>query len=533
MLSQILPFFVIVPVIIAVFLYVFFTLRVARIIAIAVQGFFILPAFYLLVSVRENEVISKVGDYEGFLGIIMRADNLAAVFIFLTVFIFLIIGIYTFQTHYGRAKRLYLFLIFLLEGTLIGLFLTRDFFNVFVLVEVSTVVVTILLMYDRTRRNLFAGMTFIMVNIVVMQFYLFGLGYIYMVTGVMDMEAAAEILAVMDESTLVLPYTLIMTSVASKCSLLPMLTWLPKVNALTGARFTIAAIMSALHIKSGVYLFIRFQDLFGGMASEFFLVIGMITAIAGVVMALAQREIRLLLAYSTIAQVGLIIVGLSLNNGYSFVGSLFHILNHTLFKAALFLCASQISYYFKTKDIQKIRGVFRHTPLIAIANIMALLGIVGAPLFNGSVSKYFLMYGATGVLEWMIILVNLGTILVFVKYSAIFFGRPLGEVRGKKSDWDRISVVLGLGICCFIFGVFGVQTVEFLFNQQVSLDIWGYLEKSMVFAISLGMGVLIYRRFIANKDFLHPLQGLNLSFQKICISIGGFFGMLVVYVGVL
>ena len=533
MLSQILPFFVIAPVIIAVFLYVFFTLRVARIIAITFQGLFILPAFYLLVAARESEIISRIGDYEGFLGIIMRVDNLAAVFVFLTVVVFLVIGIYTFQTPYDRSKRLYLFLIFLLEGSLIGLFLTRDFFNIFVLVEVSTVVVTILLMYDRDRRNLFAGMTFIMVNIVIMQFYLFGLGYIYMITGVMDMEAATTVLVTVDESTLVLPYALIMTSVASKCSLLPMLTWLPKVNSFTGSRFTIAAIISALHIKGGIYLFIRFQALFGGMATDFFLIIGILTALAGIVMALAQTEIRLLLAYSTIAQVGLIIAGLSLNNDYSFIGSLFHIVNHTMFKLALFLCASQISYYFKTKDIRKIRGAFRRLPLIATANIMAILGIVGMPLFNGSVSKYFIMYGATGVLEWIFILINMGTILVFIKYSTIFFGCPLREASVEKPDWHRLTVILGLGICCFILGVFGVQAVAFLFNQQVSLDVWGYLEKSVIFAVSLGIGILVYRRFIANKDFLRPLNSLNLSFQKICVSIGVFFAVLVIYVGVL
>jgi multicomponent Na+:H+ antiporter subunit D len=268
--SQILPFFVIVPVILAVFLYIFFSAKLARVLAILLQAGFLVPALFLLSEPRYYELIGTVGEFESLLGITLRADNLAAVFIFLTVVIFLALGIYTLQTPYDKSKRLYLFLVFLLQGALIGLFLTRDFFNIFVLVEVSTVVVTILLMYDNKRRNLFAGMTFIMVNIVVMQFYLFGLGYLYMITGVMDMEAAAVVLAEMDTRELALPFALIMTSIASKCSLLPMLTWLPKVNSFTGSRFTIAAIMSGLHIKSGVYLFIRFQDVFGGLASEFF-----------------------------------------------------------------------------------------------------------------------------------------------------------------------------------------------------------------------------------------------------------------------
>ena len=532
MLSQMLPFFVIMPVLMAVLLYVFFTLKIVRIIAISVQGVFIIPAFLLLLAARDDEVIGNIGGYMGLLGITLRADSLAAVFVFLTVFIFLVVGIYTLQTPYDRTKRLYLFLVFLLQGALIGLFLTRDFFNVFVLVEVNTVVVTILLMYDRTRRNLFAGMTFLMVNIVVMQFYLFGLGYLYMITGVMDMEAAAVAVAAMDKESLVLPYALIMTSIASKCSLLPMLTWLPKVNSLTGSRFTIAAIMSGLHIKSGVYLFIRFQDVFGGIASDLFLIIGIITAFAGIILAISQTEIRLLLAYSTIAQVGLIVVGLSLNSNYSYLGSVFHVVNHAIFKVALFLCASQITYMYKTKDVTKIRGAFRQTPIIAFANILAIMGIIGAPLFNGSVSKYFLMYGADGPLEWVIILINLGTILVFVKYSTIFFGKPAEDVRKEGTDKYRLTVVLGIGALCLVLGIFGVPAMRFLFNQEVNLSFSGYMEKVLIFAASLGVGVVIYKWFLSKTNLLRPLNGLCLSFQKICVSIGVFFAIILLYVGV-
>ena len=535
MLAQILPLFVIIPVLIAVFLYVSagLQLKSARIIAVVAQTAFVVLAFSLLLVSRSEEILISVGGYDGFLGIILRADNLAAVFIFLTVVIFLAVVIYNLRSRYDHTGRLYWFLLFILEGTLIGLFLTRDFFNVFVLVEVSTVVVVILLMYDRKRRNLFAGMTFIMVNIVVMQFYLFGLGYIYMITGVMDMEAAATVIAGMDNADLVLPYALIMTSVAAKCSLLPLLTWLPKVNSLTGSRFTIAAIMSGLHIKSGVYLFIRFQAVFGGMASDFFLIIGILTAIAGIILALAQKDIRLMLAYSTVAQVGLIIAGFSLNNEYSYIGALFHVINHALIKVALFLIAGMVSYLYQTKDITKMRGLFRLSPPIAIANMLVVLGIVGAPLFNGSISKYFLAYGAGGALSWVLALINVGTILVFVRYSAIFFGSPTGPIRDVVPDWCRQSVALGLGVICFWFGVFGGQAIWFLFNRQVGIGLMGYLEKSLVFCLSLGAGFLIYRYFLAKKDFLPRLRGLELSFKAMILSIGVFFAVLLVYVGVL
>ena len=531
LLAVSLPIFVILPVLIAVFLFAFSSAKYARIIAMTVQGAFILPAFLLLEATRYTEIIGIVGAYEAILGITLRADNMASVFILLTVIIFFAVGVYSIQTPFDKVNRLYLFLVYLLQGVLIGLFLTRDIFNIFVLVEVGTVVVTILLMYDRERRNLFAGMTFIIVNIVVMQFYLLGIGYLYMITGVMDMEIAANILYEMEGGIPALPYALIMTSIAAKCSLLPMITWVPKINALTGSRYTIAAIMSGLHIKSGIYLFIRFSDLFGGMANEFFLVIGILTAVMGIFMALAQTDIRLLLAYSTIAQVGLIIAGLSLDNEYSHIGSLFHIVNHAMFKVALFLCASQLRFTFKTNDITKMRGGFHHSPIISAANVMAILGIIGAPLWNGSISKYFLMYGATGALEWVFVVINLGTILVFVRYASVFFGGKVEGIKKATTDWYRLSIIIGLGLSCFVLGIFGSWTIEFLFNETISPSLWGYLEKVLIFFISLGVAVLVYTKVIRKSGFLKPLDGLTVGFHKICVSIGVFFAAILVYVG--
>jgi len=529
-----LPFFAIIPVLIAVFLYVFAGLKHARIIAVVAQTAFVALAFSLLLAVRDGEIITRVGGYAGYLGIILRVDILAAVFILLTVFIFLAVVIYNMRSEYEHTDRLYWFLLFILEGVLIGLFLTRDFFNVFVLVEVSTVVVVILLMYDRKRRNLFAGMTFIMINIVVMQFYLFGLGYLYMITGVMDMEAAAGVIYTMDASDLTLPFALIMTSIAAKCSLLPLLTWLPKVNSLTGSRYTIAAIMSGLHVKSGIYLFIRMSDVFVGMGAEFFLIIGLATAAGGVILALAQKDIRLMLAYSTVAQAGLIVAGLGLRNTYSDMGALLHIVNHAIIKVALFLGAGMISYRYKTTNLNKIRGLFHVSRPIAVANILAILGIVGAPFFNGFVSKYFIAYGAGGMYEWAFIAVNFGTLLVFVRYSAVFFGRPLGPVKmTPPPDWCRLSVVIVLGVSCVLLGVFGPFWARFLFDGPVGISALGYLEKSLIFFVSLGAGVLAYRYVPVTKKLIAPLRGIQLSFKIMCMSIGLFFGLLLVVVGLM
>ncbi|MCL2563734.1 MAG: proton-conducting membrane transporter [Oscillospiraceae bacterium] len=529
-----LTFFVIIPVFIAVFLFVFSSAKTARILAIGFQAALTVWAFYLLLLCREAEVVTAVGDYAGVLGIFLRADSLAAAFVLLTSVIFLVLSIYALHED---NSRLFWFLLFLLEGALIGLFLTRDFFNIFVLVEVSTVVVAILLMYDRKRRNMAAGMKFLMVNIIVMQFYLFGLGYLYMLTGVLDMEAAASVIQTLNPRDLALPYALIMTSIAAKCSLLPLLTWLPKVNTMPGARSSIAAIMSGLHIKSGIYLFIRFQEVFGGMASDLFLVIGVLTAIAGVALALTQTDIKLILAYSTVAQVGLIITGLSVGSGYSYMGALFHVINHAIFKVALFLGAGMIIRLYQTRDIRNIRGLWRGSRMISIATVMAIFGIIGAPFFNGSVSKYLLGASVSGALEWVIILINLGTILVFLKYAAMFFGTPPEKLETSSAWRCKLGAILGLGALCLGLGLFGEQAIAFIFNAQVSVDALGYLEKSLIFAASLGVGFVLYRYVLAKRldsarPILQRLKALDFGFGVLCASMGVFFAVVLVVVGV-
>jgi len=530
-----LTFFVIIPVVIAVFLFVFSGAKSGRIIAMVFQTALVGFAAYLFMQSRDETVYTIIGDYAGFLGIILRADNLAGVFILLSTIIFLIVTLYCLNSGTSRS-RIFWLLLFLLQASLIGLFLSRDFFNIFVLIEVSTVVVTILLMYNRLRRNMFAGMVFLMVNIVVMQLFLFGIGYLYMLTGTLDLGGAAVAIAELDQSSLVLPYALIMTATASKCSLVPLLTWLPKVNAIPGAPSSITALVSGLHIKSGVYMFIRFQDVFGEFAArDFFLILGILTGLVGIILALSQKNIRLILAYSTIAQIGLITVGLNMDYAYyyAYYGAIFHVINHAMLKSALFLGAGMVIERYGTMNIDEIRGLWhRHKPT-AIAIMLAILGIMGAPLFNGSISKYFIMREASGLLEWVLILLNLGTILVFLKYAAILFGHPENIPAKKEStDWGKLIAVMFLGVASFVSGIFGEAFKNFLFNLDVHVEALSYLEKVGIFAVSLAVGLLVTKFIPKDAKIFKHLRDTNFGFRGVCASMGVLFAIIMLVVGV-
>jgi len=524
-----LTYLVIIPILIATFLYLFSSERAARVIAIGVQALLVVFAFYLFMSTREYESVTYIGDFYSVLGITLRADNLSSIFVLLTAFIFLMAAIYSFGE---KNSRLFWFLLFIWEGALIGLFLTRDFFNIFVLAEVSNVVFTILIMYLRKNRSLYDGIIYLMANLVAIQFYLLGLGYVYRLTGVLDMDAVGQAVALLPAAQFVLPYALIMTTVAFKCALLPLYNWLPKAHGTPGAPSAVSAILSGLHIKSGVYLFLRFQDVFEGVSgTDFFLVVGAVTGVAGVIMAISQTDLKLILAYSTIAQIGLIMIGFGINTYYSNIGSLFHIINHAVFKSALFLGAGIIAHAYDTRDITEISGVLRRYPAVGVATILAVLGIVGAPLFNGSISKYFMMSGAALPLFIIMSFINLGTITIFIKYSVMLFGRSQPAEEVVKIAKTQTATVLILGGICFLGGIFGASFVRFLLGMPVSVDLLGYLEKVVAFALSMVAGYFIFTRVLRNSPILARIRKIDLSFRAMCACLGLFFAITLMVTG--
>ncbi|MCL1882812.1 MAG: proton-conducting membrane transporter, partial [Defluviitaleaceae bacterium] len=349
-------------------------------------------------------------------------------------------------------------------------------------------------------------------------------------TGSPDMGRVTELVAVMDYRNFILPYVLIMTSIAFKCYLIPFFSWVPKAQLYPGAPSGVAAILSGLQIKSSIYLFIRFQEIFAPIAAaEFFLVIGIIMGVFGALMAISQSDIKSILAYSTISQVGLIIIGINAGSEYSYIGSLYHIVSHAIFKTTLFLFASIVVRTYRTADVNKIRSVAKRMPAVSIAAAAAVLGIIGAPLFNGSISKYFITYDMGIVLNIIVVLLGFGTILYYSRFIKIFFGK--GDIAAEKLEKVWVVPVCFLGIICFVGGIFGTVLINFLFREQVSINVLGYLQKSAYFAVSAIVGFIVHRYFIKSGVIFERLRGMSFNFKTICASLLVFFVCMLLYVG--
>lgn len=525
-----LTYFVITSILMAVFIFITHSAKIGKIVVLAVQLGLVVAAFFLVVAAREQTIITVVGGYEGVLGVLLVADSVSAAFVFLTAVMFFVVALYALQ---DAGNVVYWFLLLIWQGLMAGVFLANDFFNIFVLMEVATVVVTSLIMYDREKRSMYDGLFYLMINIVAAQFYLFGVGYLYRQTGVLDIDAATIAMGGLDRGQLILPYALIMTFISLKCALVPLYAWLPRAYAASGAPPSVLAILSGLHIKSSIFLFIRFSGAFAEHidAAAFFMVIGIVTAIVGIVMAWAQTDMYYILAYSSVAQMGLIITGFSIGGHYNVMGSWYHMINHAVLKSALFLSAGVIASAYGTRNIHEIRGVFKRMPLTAAMTILFILGMAGAPLFNASISKYWMMHGVGGVLYGILVFINLGTIVMFIKYSTIFFGKANGEILNIAANKQAIFVIMGA--LCVLGGVFGRQFIYFLFNTVAMIDTSGYIEKAAIFAGSLVAGYFIFKYCVKNNTTLEKVGKLQLGFRGACASMGMFFAVVLVIVNAL
>ncbi len=522
--------FIMIPILFSLLGYLFHQKIIRLFLLLTTCSVFVMSIFLFFYVRNHGEYIEYLGGYANWQGINLIADEVSVLFIMLTTFLFMVLYIYNYQKKYMNG--LFLFLFLLLEGLINGIFLVGDLFSVYALIEVSTVCVAILIMFKKNKQSIYDGMLYMLINIVAMNFYLFGVAYIYKIFGTLNMSLIhSSIPLVSNVKTLVLPYGLLITAVGLKAAVMPLFSWLPKAHGTPSAPSVVSAALSGLYVKCGLYMLIRINAIFNPTidVSTVFVLLGFMTGFIGFMLALSQTDIKLILAYHTVSQIGFIIFGLYINSHYSYYGAIYHIINHAVFKSALFLTAGIIYEEYGTRNIKKIRGVFKRMPYVSIITIVSIFGITGAPLFNGSVSKYLIGKGAVevGIYEIAFFILNMGTILSFVKYSSMFFGES--EKKAEVSKSQIISLTI-FGLITFLGGVFGEQVVEFLFDLPVKIKVAAMVKKFILYSINIGFGVIIYRYIYPKITFFKKIREFEICFNEIVASIVVFFILFTSYV---
>lgn len=429
-----------IPMVLAILVYLLDRRSINRLSLLA-QPVLLAMTIFLAIEMMNGGIMSFVmGGWDAGVGIPFSIDRKSIIFMILTI-----IGAtysISFAWTIHRDDHKYLFFVLFLEGSMMALFQATDIFTLFILLELITILAGILITYEKEGISVKAGLYYLLINTVGMTIYLMGVILLYNSVGVLDMQLIREAIGSG-------PYTPIqyaalgcfLTAFAVKTAMFPLSSWLPLAHG--SAPSQISALLSGLLVKLGVYGLMRFMDVFNSdVYMNLILVLGVVTAIFGVWMAMLQKDIKLILAYHTVSQMGLIIMGLSSGKNGGFVGSLLHDINHFLFKSLLFLGAGVVIYLYGTRDVNKIRGVLKNQPVIGISLLIGVLGITGAPLFDGSLSKILIEESLIGRWGYYVVsLVNFGTILSFLKFSQIFFGKADKDVSAPVDKWKKNTVV--------------------------------------------------------------------------------------------
>jgi multicomponent Na+:H+ antiporter subunit D len=349
---------------------------------------------------------------------------------------------------------------------LMGITLTGDAFNVFVFLEISSLATYALIAHGRDRRALLASFRYLIMGTVGATFLLIGIGFLYMMTGTLNMADLAErIPEVSDTRTVRAALAFIIVGMGLKLAMLPLHLWLP--NAYTYAPSFVTVFLASTATKVALYVMLRF--IFTVFAPDYSFVVLplamvlMVLAIAGMFagswVAMFQANLKRMLAYSSVAQVGYMVLGVSLVSLGGLTASFLHLFNHALMKAALFMALGTVIYQVGSPRIEAIRGLGRQMPWTLTAFALAGLSLIGIPTTAGFISKWYLILASMEAGLWWLVMLILITSLMAVYYiwrvieAAWFQPRPADAPAVSEAPLGLLIPVWLLVFLNFYFGI--------------------------------------------------------------------------------
>jgi multicomponent Na+:H+ antiporter subunit D len=349
---------------------------------------------------------------------------------------------------------------------LLGIAITGDAFNLFVFLEVSSLATYILIALGRDRRALVSAYQYLVLGTIGATFYVIGVGLLLVMTGTLNLvDIASKIDGVENMRPLIAALAFIGTGIALKLALFPLHLWLP--NAYAFAPSATTAFLASTATKVAVYVLLRFffsvfgVDLaFGGtVAASMVIVLAVIAMIAPSVVAIFQTNVKRMLAYSSVAQIGYIMLGIALVSQTGLTGGISHLFNHAIIKGALFLAIGCMVYSTGITRIEQMAGVGRTMPLTMGAFVFAGLGLIGVPGTAGFVSKWFLIQGAVEQgLWWLAAVIVVSSLLAVIYIGRVveiaWFRAPDGAAAAPRTpppEMVAITWVLTLAVIYFGF----------------------------------------------------------------------------------
>jgi len=368
---------------------------------------------------------------------------------------------------YGAKANFYALYLVMIAG-MNGLILATDLFDVYIFLEVAAVASYALVAFGLGRDELEAAFKYLMLSVVASAFLVAGIAVIFGMTGQLDFAAVAAGLKELNAGPVLgIVTAFFLLGFGLKAALVPFHAWLP--DAHPSAPAPISAVLSGLLIKvSGVYAMTRiFLNVFGltPALSAVLLALGAVSIVVAAFLALGQKDMKRMLAYSSISQVGYVVLGIGIGTPLGIAGGLFHLFNHALAKGLLFLTSGSVQQATGTRDMDEMGGLAKRMPVTAATNLIGALSIAGVPPLNGFWSKLIiivaLVQAGHPVYAVIAVLASVLTLWYYlIMQRKAFFGKLNEKWAAVKEApfWMTASVVL-LALICVGVGILFSSTV--------------------------------------------------------------------------
>ncbi len=378
----------------------------------------------ILRQVRESgEIVYALGGWAAPWGIEYRIDSANAFILLIISFIFLLGTLYarrSIASEVDERSQGWFYTAWILCFTgLTGITVSGDVFNVFVFLEVSSLSTYILISFGQDKRCLTAALRYLIAGTIAATFYLIGIGFLYSLTGTLNMADLADRLpALASQNTVAVAFGFVIVGLAIKMALFPLHAWLP--NAYTYAPNVVTAFLAGTATKAAVYVFIRLafaifpENFFSNFTSThaIILAIGIFSAVATSAVAIFQDDLKRLFAWSSIGQIGYIAVGIGLASTAGIAASFLHLFNHALMKTAVFMAIGGLFVVTGSTTTAALANGGRRMPWTMAAIVVGGLSLIGVPFTTGFISKWYLVSAALEQDYWWLAgLVLLGSLV--------------------------------------------------------------------------------------------------------------------------
>lgn len=421
---------VLVPFMAAPLIVVLASRRLAWPIAFAASAISFVIAILLLLQVMDGSIISyHMGGWAPPLGIEYRVDAANAYVLLLVSAISTVVLPFAYKSIEHevseRHHTLFYAAFLLCFSGLLGVAITGDAFNVFVFLEISSLSTYVLIAQgsERDKRALTASYDYLIMGTIGATFFVIGIGFLYMATGTLNMADLAERIPEQSGSrTVRAAFAFIVVGIGLKVAMYPLHRWLPP--AYNYAPSAITAFLAATATKVAVYVMLRFifsvfqpAFIFEVSTLEFIILpIALIAMFAASFVAIFQSDFKMMLAYSSVAQIGYILLGIAFLTEIGVTAAIAHLFNHGITKATLFMAVGAYVFSVRGSFYDTIQGLGRRMPLTSAAVVVGGLSLIGVPGTAGFISKWVLVQAALEKGWWLVALLIVASSLLAVIY---------------------------------------------------------------------------------------------------------------------